>query len=165
MGLLKEKQTANQKCFDKIRDQFSSDIWSVIDMDNVPPSLIKNCSIHKLEREERVEIAVVDNKRQITAVFAYDVSGKFLPMWLIYKGTTKNCLPKLNNILFVTVPNNYTDRLQPLDQSVNKLVKDFVQIKFYKWYGGQICKQLDDDLKEDVDVRISIMKQLQPSGW
>ena len=31
-----------------------------------------------------------------------------------------------NNILHVTVRNNYTDRLQPLDLSVNKPAKDFL---------------------------------------
>ena len=63
-----------------------------------------------------------------------------------------------NNILFVTVPNNYTDRLQPLDLSVNKPAKDFIRAKFREWYGSHICKQLDDGLKEDVDMRMTIMK-------
>jgi len=45
--------------------------------------------------EERVEIAGIDDKRQITAVFACAMFGKFLPMQLIYKGTTTKCLPKL----------------------------------------------------------------------
>jgi len=35
-----------------------------------------------------------------------------------------------NNILYVTMPNNCTDRLQPLDLSVNKPAKDFLQSKF-----------------------------------
>ena len=40
---------------------------------------------------------------------------------------TSKMLKKLedNNILYVTVPNNCTDRLQPLNLSVNKPAKDF----------------------------------------
>ena len=41
-----------------------------------------------------VEIAGIDDKRQIMAVFACTMSGKFFPMQLIYKGTTRKCLPK-----------------------------------------------------------------------
>lgn len=40
---------------------------------------------------KRVEIEGIDDKRQITAMFACTLSGKFL---LIYQGTTQKCLPK-----------------------------------------------------------------------
>ena len=41
------------------------------------------------------EIVGVDDKRQITAVLAgsLDLTGDFLAPQLIYKGTTKRCLP------------------------------------------------------------------------
>ena len=42
---------------------------------------------------KRVEIAGVDDKCQITAMFACSLSGDFLPIQLILKGTTKKCLP------------------------------------------------------------------------
>ena len=45
------------------------------------------------EGSKRVEIAGVDDKRQITAVFAGSLTGDFLPPQLIYKGTTHRCLP------------------------------------------------------------------------
>ena len=75
-------------------------------MEEVPPSLIVNwdhtvmkiisSSQWTMEKRgtKRVEIAGVEDKRQITAVFACTMSGKFLPMQLIYKGTTCKCLPK-----------------------------------------------------------------------
>ena len=182
------------------------------------------------EGTKRVEIAAVDDKRQITALFACTLSGKFLPMQLIYQGTTSKRLPKNvqfpsdwhvtytenhwanenttidyitniiipyvkkerevlgpkddhcvlalfdvfkgqctapvlklleeNNILFVIVPNNLTDRLQSLDPSVNKPAKDFVRAKFCDWYGGKICKQLEEEETEQVDMRMSTMKPL-----
>lgn len=50
----------------------------------------------------RVEIAGMGNKRQITAVFAGTLDGKFLPMQLIYAGKTTSCHPK--NVSF---PNDW----------------------------------------------------------
>lgn len=75
-------------------------------MEDVPPSVVLNwdhtamkivlSSNWTMEKKgtKRVEIAAIDDKRQITAVFACTMSGKFLPMQLIYKGTTTKCLPK-----------------------------------------------------------------------
>ena len=73
-------------------------------MEDIPPSLVKNWdhTAHKIvlssqwtmEKKgmKRVEIAAVDDKRQITAIFACTLSGKFLPIQLIYQGTTPKCL-------------------------------------------------------------------------
>ena len=69
-----------------------------------------------------------------------------------------------NNILYVIVPSNCTDILQPLDLSVNKSAKDFMRSKFQEWYGGIIYKQLEDQIEEEVDMRLSVMKPLT-AGW
>ena len=69
-----------------------------------------------------------------------------------------------NNILYVIVPSNCTDILQPLDLSVNKSAKDFMKSKFQEWYGGIIYKQLEDQIEEEVDMRLSVMKPLT-AGW
>ena len=156
------------------------------------------------EGSKRVEIAGVDDKRQITAVFAGSLTGDFLPPQLIYKGTTQRCFPTVqfpsgwyitcsenhwsnestmkayiekillpyvrdkreelklaadypalvifdkftgqgtenllklleeNHIYFVTVPANCTDRLQPMDISVNKPAKNFLG----QQYSGVVC--------------------------
>ena len=42
-----------------------------------------------------MEIAGIDDKRQITAVLAGTLAGGFLPAQLIYCGTTAACLPKV----------------------------------------------------------------------
>ena len=65
-----------------------------------------------------------------------------------------------NNILYVIVPSNCTDILQPLDLSINKSAKDFMKSKFQEWYGGIIHKQLEDQIEEEVDMRLSVMKPL-----
>ena len=47
------------------------------------------------------------------------------------------------NIHFVHVPPNCTDRLQPLDISVNKSCKDFMRNKFIEWYSLKVCEALE----------------------
>ena len=65
-----------------------------------------------------------------------------------------------NNIIHVIVPANTTDKLQPLDLSVNKPAKDFMKNKFQGWYGEVIRKQLEDQVEVEVDMSLSVMKPL-----
>ena len=86
-----------------------------------------------------------------------------LAIFDVFKGQcTEKILSLLenNNILYVTIPSNCTDRLQPLDVSVNKSAKDFMKSKFQKWYGNIIHAQLEENVTEPVDMRLSIMKPL-----
>ena len=41
---------------------------------------------------KRVEIAGLDDKRQITALFAESLMGDFLPIQLVYQGKTENVI-------------------------------------------------------------------------
>jgi len=50
------------------------------------------------------------------------------------------------------IPPNCIDRIQPLDLSVNKAVKDFLHGQFRKWYAKQMCCQLDG--QNAVDLRL-----------
>ena len=66
-----------------------------------------------------------------------------------------------NNILIAVVLANCTDRLQPLDVSVNKAVKEFLCAKFQSWYSDQICKKVSEGGADNlVDVRMSVVKPL-----
>ena len=66
-----------------------------------------------------------------------------------------------NNILIAVVLPNCTDRLQPLDVSVNKAVKEFLRGKFQSLYSNQICKRVSEDGADKlVDVRMSVVKSL-----
>ena len=81
----------------------------------------------------------------------------------VFKGQCTEEVCKLledSNILYTLVPANCTDKLQPLDLSVNKPAKDFMKRQFQNWYGEMICKQLEDKVEEEVDMRLSIMKPL-----
>ena len=67
-----------------------------------------------------------------------------------------------NHILVVSVPANCTDRLQPMDLSINKSAKDFMRTKFRDWYSIQVQDQLDSGENEicPVDLKMSTLKPL-----
>ena len=48
-------------------------------------------------------------------------------------------LLEAKRIHIAIVPANCTDRLQPLDVSVNKAAKEFLRGKFQKWYSASKC--------------------------
>ena len=50
-----------------------------------------------------------------------------------------------NNINFVLIPKTCTDRLQPMDLSVNKPFKAHLKQSFHTWYASQIKKQIEDN--------------------
>ena len=71
---------------------------------------------------------------------------------------TSNLLTLLdqNKINVVLIPANCTDRLQPLDVSVNKAVKNQLRTQFQSWYARQVCHQRQEgeeikpiDLKDE----------------
>ena len=54
-------------------------------------------------------------------------------------------LTESHHISYALVPANCTDHLQPLDLSVNKPAKNFLQNKFQMWYSEQVASQLNDE--------------------
>ena len=89
-----------------------------------------------------------------------------LVLFDMFKGQCTQAILELletNNIDVVFIPANCTDRLQPLDVSVNKPAKTFLRGQFQDWYAKQVCKQLEverDVEKKMIDLRLSIMKPL-----
>ena len=79
----------------------------------------------------------------------YDIgnqSAAALAIFDNFKGQiTSACFSLLeeNNIHYVLLPANTTDKLQPLDVAVNKPAKDFIRRKFEEWYSQQVMEQLD----------------------
>ena len=53
-----------------------------------------------------------------------------------------------NQIYVVLIPPNCTDRLQPLDLSVNKPAKDFLRSKFQTWYAQRVCSQFQEKMQK-----------------
>ena len=117
MGYVKRKATTKAKVpvskFDELKDQFLLDTKSIVEMEGIPNDLIINWDLTGLhyvpvsswtvvkEGLKRVEIAGIEDKRQLTAVFGGTLTDDFLPPQVIYKGKTKKCLP---NVVF---PENF----------------------------------------------------------
>ena len=94
------------------------------------------------------------------------VNQKALVIWDVFKGqmtpTIKSELESLNMEL-VDVPANMTHFFQPLDLTVNGLVKKFMRKQFITYYSSEIKRQIDggkaiDDI--DVDLRLNKIKPL-----
>ncbi len=86
-----------------------------------------------------------------------------LVLFDVFKGNLVDNVRRLleeSCILYVVIPANCTDKLQPLDLSVNKPAKDFLRKKFQEWYGDIVYKQLESGTEETVDLRLSVMKPL-----
>jgi len=90
------------------------------------------------------------------------------PALLLFDKFKSQCTEKLRKLLdssnasIVLIPANCTDRLQPLDLSVNRAAKEFLRKAFQKWYALLVCAQLEGKVLADpVDLRISVMKSLE----
>ena len=53
----------------------------------------------------------------------------------------------------VIVPHNLTNNFQPLDLSVNKAAKSFIQNKYNDWFADQVFTQLQNG-KDSTNVKI-----------
>ena len=60
----------------------------------------------------------------------------------------------------VLMPANCTDRLQPMDLSVNKAAKDFLRSQFTDWYAHEVCSNLEEEDSSIVDLKLSRIKPL-----
>lgn len=105
MGYSKRRGTNAGKVsvahFEELKEFFLADISAEVVMNDIPDELILNWdqtplrlvppgdwTMHK-SGEELVPIAKLDDKRQITGVFAVSLAGTYLPPQLIYTGKTE----------------------------------------------------------------------------
>ena len=91
--------------------------------------------------------------------------GENHPAMALFDGfrgqTTDNIFSLLaaNNIVAIQLPPNCTDKLQPLDLSVNKPVKDGMKAKFQQWYTDEVKRQLQTTpVKQIKDVNLAVVK-------
>ena len=112
MNLVKRKGTTAVKVlpsnFEKLKKQFLSDVCSTVVMEEIPEELIINWDQTGLKYvpvsnwtfadkgSKRVEIAGLDDKRQLTVLLSCTMKGKLLPTQVIYAGKTPACLPKVD---------------------------------------------------------------------
>ena len=56
--------------------------------------------------------------------------------------------------------NIYTDKLQPMDLSVNITLKDFMKDEFNEWYSSVVYKTLEAENPTPADLLMVVMKPL-----
>ena len=96
---------------------------------------------------------------------SYDLGDDYpaLAIFDNFKGQiTKDVLHLLenHNVHSVRLPANCTDRLQPMDISVNKAAKDFIRQKFNEWYSEKVAEQLGDN----TDVEQQLIEPVNLTG-
>ena len=80
---------------------------------------------------QRVEIADIDDRRQLIAVFGGTSTGEFLPVQLIYKGNTHKSLP-LNNFpsdWHVTFTDNHWVNKKTVTDYLERILFPFIEGK------------------------------------
>ena len=74
------------------------------------------------------------------------------------------CRVFANRVTYVIVPPNCTDKLQPLNVSINKPAKEYLRSKFQSWYASKIISQLragtSSSALQPVPMQLSIMKPI-----
>ena len=92
--------------FADLKKSFLQSVVETVTMEEISPQLILNwdqtginivpssCWSMAERDSRRIELVGLKDKRQITAVFCCTIEGDFLPVQLIYKGTTRRCHPK-----------------------------------------------------------------------
>jgi len=63
-----------------------------------------------------------------------------------------------NTIHSVPIPANRTGYLQPMNISVNKVVKSFLQAQFSEWYADELTEKFIDGDDKPVDISAATMK-------
>ena len=91
--------------FDDLKKDFLDELDATVKLEEIPPELILNwdqtgikivpSSSWSMEKfgSKKVEVVGVGDKRVITACFCGSFTGDFLPIQVIYKGTTTQCHP------------------------------------------------------------------------
>ena len=112
---------------------------------------------------EKIIVPFVSNKR---AELKLTASHLALAIFDSFKGQTTPAIYSLlrsHNIVAIQVPANCTDRLQPLDVSVNKPVKQEMRKQFQMWYAEQVQQKIEDGMPINeikIAMPASIMKNL-----
>ena len=111
MGFSKRKGTNAGKItvahFEEVKECFMADIQAEVIMNEIPDDLTVNWdqtplhivptgdwTMHR-KGEKIIPLANLDDKRQITAVFAVSINGNYFLPQLIYQGKTICCHPKI----------------------------------------------------------------------
>jgi len=107
MNYVRSKATTAKSMadFSEVKGSFLRSVVETVTMEEIPSELVLNWDQTEImivpssswtmhERSAtRVELTGLKDKKQITAIFCGSIQGDFLPLQLIYKGTSC-CLPR-----------------------------------------------------------------------
>ena len=147
MGFVKRKASTKSKMtvehFEKKKEQFLEDIASIVTMEEIPSALIVNWDqtginivpssswTMEVRGAKRVEIGGLDDKRQITGIYAASLAGDFLPIQLIYQGKTNACHPSFQfppDWDITHSPNHWSNEVL-MEQYLNNIIIPYVEKK------------------------------------
>ena len=112
------KEGTTTKCLPKLKDEgFPSD-WHI--------TYTANHWANETTTMACVKTVIIPYVKKERERLKLDDTHCALALFDVFKGQCTAKVLELLKILFVTVPNNCTDRLQSLDLPVNKPAKDFV---------------------------------------
>jgi len=112
MGYVKRKATSKAKVtvedIASLKKQYLLDIRGLVEMEEILQDLVLNWDQTAInyvpvsdwtmakEGTHKVLIAGIDDKRQITLVLAASMTGKLLPLQIVYQGKTKASVPSFS---------------------------------------------------------------------
>ena len=115
---------------------------------------------------EYIEHIIVPYVEKVRESFEPDTAA--LAIMDNFKGQITESVSSLldqHNIHVCLLPPNTTDRLQPMDVSVNKPAKDHLKSQFNEWYTQQVLAQLEGENLEElelqpIDLGMATLKEL-----
>ena len=116
---------------------------------------------------EKIVVPFISQKREALKL---EKTHSALALFDCFRGqTTADIIALLesNSIIAVQVPANCTDKLQPLDVSVNKPMKGEMKKAFQGWYAEEVQKQLHDNIplnEVKVEMPASLIKH-KSANW
>ena len=86
-----------------------------------------------------------------------------------FRGQTNDAVESLLHTNYITsmqIPPNCTDKLQPMDECINKPMKHGMKNRFQSWYASEVQKQLKNVSVDQVklDVAVTAIKPLS-ANW
>ena len=143
-------QGKTQKCHPQVVFPDGWDVWH--SENHWSNETTMECYINK------IIVPFVMEKRKILKL---DSASPAAAIFDNFRGQTTDAILSLlrsHNIVPIQLPANCTDKLQPLDISINKPMKDHLKTSFQQWYAQEVKKQLEfvplNQVKVDVGLQV-----------
>ena len=113
----------------------------VINLDETPLSYVSPSKYtFSFKGTQNVPIKGVDDKRQMTATSVVSLTGKFLPIQLIYKGKTERSLPKFK------FPSTFSLSYAENNWPNNEIFSSKLSFDISRWLKGKMESQKNSTL-------------------